>query len=157
MHNVTDIPIGLHKAILNSIPYGILVANKDGKFIFWNEVTYKTFKKELINSEQQNWVDDWGVFSVDKKTKYQTEEVPLSRALRGEIVTGEKLCISTEGRPCVFIKVSAFPIWTKEGEIEAGIVVFDDITKEQTMYDNILQKIGELENYLKNHLMTKDE
>lgn len=139
----------LYATVMADIPYTMIIANLEGKFIFWNKSAYKLFKKELKESEQDDWVDDWGVYNLDKTTKYATEDIPLSRALRGETVTAEKLYLHTAGRDGLYIKVSAFPIFDEENKIKAGVVVCEDITTEQQLYESIIHKINDLESYLK--------
>lgn len=154
MNLESKISIETYKKIIDKIPYGVIIADKEGKIIFWNEISYKTFKEDLIHSPLKHWVEDWGVYTADKKTKFKTEELPLVRALNGEIVTGEKLFIKNDGiKEGTYIKVSAFPIYNMNNkDINSAVVIFEDITHEQALYDSVINKINELESYLKDVL-----
>ncbi len=139
----------IYKKVIETMPYGIVVSNIDGKFIFYNNRASIVFNENLQKSLQENWVEDFGVFTVDRKEKYKTENLPMSKALKGQTVVGEKMYIKHIGIPNgVYLKVSAFPIIT-ENTIEAAVIIFDDITEEQIMYDSIISKINDLENYLR--------
>lgn len=150
------ISLELYKAIIDGMPYGVLVANPNGEFILWNKLSYSLFKNDLAVSRQENWVHDWGVFEVDKKTMFKPDDVPLARALRGEVVTNVKIYIKNadKDKDGVFIKVNAYPIRSETGQLEAGIVIVEDITKEQLFYDKMIDTISEFQNsveYLLTH------
>jgi signal transduction histidine kinase len=149
MSSENNLPIELYHSVLNEMPYGIIVADITGKFILWNDNARPIVNDELAKSLQQNWVDDFGVFNIDKTTKYRTEDLPMSKALRGESSPGEKMYIKHAGlEEGVYLKVSSYPI-KKEDQIIAGVIIMEDITQEQILYDNIISKINELETYLK--------
>ncbi|MBC7426723.1 MAG: PAS domain-containing protein, partial [Bacteroidia bacterium] len=135
MSTENKLSVELYAKVIDSMVCGFIVANNKGEFIIWNEAAYKMFKKELITSVQDNWVEDWGIFHMDKTTKFLTEEIPMSRALKGETVKGVKMYISVEGREGMFLKVSAYPVYTSESEIEAAIVMLEDITEEEKFWD----------------------
>lgn len=144
------IPTNLYEHIVDSMPYGILVADTKGEFILWNKVSYAMFSENLRTSKQENWVSDWGVFEIDKVTPFKAEAVPLTRALKGETVEGVKMFIkNSKSEKALFIKVNGYPLMDKHGKLEAGIVMVEDITKEQTMYDTIMTKFDEIQKYLK--------
>lgn len=150
MTSVSKLSVDLYAKIIDSMPFGIIVANSKGEFIVWNEVAYKYFKKELITSVQENWVEDWNICHTDKVTKFKTEEIPMCRALKGESVSGVKMHISYEGRLGMYLKVCAYPVYSEDGEIEAAIVMLEDITAEQKIYDEVISTLNEMAGYLKN-------
>ena len=150
MTSESRLSIELYAKVIDSMPCGFIVANNKGEFIVWNKAAYKLFKKELITSVQDNWVDDWGIYHTDKVTKFLTEEIPMSRALNGETVTGVKMYICVEEREGMYLKVSAYPVYNSGSEIEAAIVMIEDITVEQKIYDEVISTINQMAGYLKN-------
>lgn len=145
----TIISIELVQKLLNSMIYGVIIADKTGNFIYWNEPA-KLIMSSNSNSQQQEWIDDFGVYTTDKSRKYLTEELPMSKGLRGEISKGEKMFVKNIDIPNgVYLKVNGFPIYNEDGIIDGAAIIFEDITEEQLMYDSVISKINELEIYLK--------
>lgn len=139
----------LYLKILKALPYGIIVADKNSDFVFWNDKASYIMRITAQAIDQQDWARKFGVYSLDKKTMYRTEDLPMSKALLGEFVESEKLYIKNETMDSgIYIKVTAFPVLENQ-EIIAAAVIFDDITKEQELYDGVIHKIIELELYLR--------
>lgn len=145
--------INLYIKIIDIMPYGMIVADKNGKFILWNEKADPIFTNKSVSCTKEEWVEKFGVYHTDKVTKFKTEDLPMVRALRGETVKGERMYLTNTSNPeGMFLKVSSFPIYSdNSNEIEAAVIVIDDITQEQLLYDSVIAKIAELESYLKKH------
>lgn len=154
MKSESEISKDLYERIIDVMPYGVMVANPQGEFILWNKRARLVFPPILRTSKQEDWVDDFGVFSIDKKDKYNTEDLQMSRAMKGEVVIGEKIFVRSKGYPSgIYLKVSSYPVLSEDKKsIEAAIIVFEDITKEQKIWDNIIDKISELESELKKNI-----
>lgn len=139
-----------YKNVLDNLPYGVIVADITGKFVFWNGKALPMFGGDLFRSEKENWVEDFGIYKIDTITKYETEDLPMSKALQGKSTQAEKMYVrNVNNKEGVFLKISSYPILSINNEIEGGVIIFEDITQEQLLYDNIIYKINELENYLK--------
>ncbi len=139
-------------AIMDEIPYTVIVANPDGKFVFWNKLAYSLFKKDLVTSSMENWVEEWGCYNLDRTTHYKTENLPLARALRGEVVKNEKMYLQTIGRQGLYLEIDAYPIFNADGTVQVGVVMCKDITAEQLLYSSVIHQINELKHYLQ-HLV----
>jgi PAS domain-containing protein len=147
---VQTMSMELYQSLIADMPLGVMVANTAGEFILWNDQAAKLFKEELKITNQNEWAEQFGVFRLDKETRYKTEEIPMSRALNGEYVENEKLFIRNNGTPeGIYIKITAYPLMDQTAQVIAGVVIFEDITKEQQMYDSVIGKINELEDYLR--------
>lgn len=150
-----NITLDLLKKLVDEIPYAILVAQPNGEFNFWNKEAYRLFNKDLRQSPQAHWVDDWGCYKLDG-TKYQTEDIPLSMALRGINVYNEKMCLKMGGaKECMYIKISAFPLTDDNGDVVSAVVMCEDITKEQELYEHVIERFNEIETYIKDLLDVK--
>ena len=63
-----------------------------------------------------------------------TEELPSSRALRGQtLAAGEEYLFQRFDGSVIFALISAAPVFGDEGRVAGGIVVFDDITELATL------------------------
>lgn len=151
MNSKTDhIDVETYRKVVDHLPHGVIVANAEGKFIIWNEKALPMFPDGLFDSKQEDWVEDFGIYQIDKITKYETAELPMSKALKGIVTDNEKMYVQYGEKEGVFLKVSSYPIYNCENtELEAGVILIEDVTQEQLLYDNIINKINELEIYLK--------
>lgn len=139
----------LYNTIFMEMGYGIIVSDKDGNFIMWNKTAQELFEKELELSADQRETYEFEVYGIDKKTKLHKDQYAMNRGLRGEHVKGEKMFIKNFQKPDgIYVKISSFPIFS-EKEIEAVFVVVEDINQQQIFYDGIINRIVELETYLR--------
>lgn len=152
MNLESKLSASLYNRLVDVMPYGIVVANAKSEFILHNTIATVYFNKEIHATTNTRWGDGYGIYTLDKKTRIDNNQTPIQKALRGETTEGEKFYMVTKTMPEGFyIKVSSYPIYGEDDKtkIEAGVVVFEDITKEQKFVDGVLSKITELEGYLK--------
>lgn len=140
-----------YSQIINNLPYGILIVNKQGDIVLSNEKMLPIAKESCIKLFEQ--CSEFGIYSADKQKRYSVSDLPVTKAFLGKITKGEKLfLINSLNKEGIYIKMSAFPI-LEDGQItENVVVVFDDITQEQLLYESVICKINELEEYVKNSL-----
>jgi PAS domain S-box-containing protein len=130
------------QAILNSLAEGVVVTDKDGKFLFINPVAEKIVGVSSKNVKPEDWASAYGAYHLDKVTPYLPDKLPLARAIKGEEVKHEVLFIKNAERPKgVYIDVSASPLKDKKGVIEGGTIIFRDITER--IQAEIAQKVNE--------------
>ncbi len=67
----------------------------------------------------------------DDRSRVEVDEWPLVRALRGEVITGERLTIVRADGRRVVVEASAAPVRDRGGEILAAICLFSDITERE--------------------------
>src|SRR5690606_19409386 len=83
--------ISLHEAVLQQVPFGILIAEApSGRLLFCNQEARVLLRHDLMRAE---WQEDYVVFGAVHKcgTPYVMEEYPLARALRGQTIRQEEL------------------------------------------------------------------
>lgn len=138
--------------LIKYIPFGIIVSDLEGTFIYYNEVANKAFNYEINTHEKSRWIGDLGVYSLNG-IKYEHNEVPIKRALRGEVVQAEKVLVkskvNTDG---VYLKIYSYPVYTDSNVIEGAVSIFEDITKDEIHIESIMNKITTLELYVKKTL-----
>lgn len=141
----------LYNSILMQMGYGVIVSDKDGKFIMWNTIAQDLFEKELQLSEDDRLTYDFQVYSLDRKTRRTPDQYAMNQALFGKAVKADKVFVKNGQRPDgIYLKVSAFPVFDENNNaVKAAFVILEDITQEQMFYDSVINKITELESYLK--------
>ena len=133
------------QAILNSLAEGVVVTDKDGKFLFVNPVAEKILGMGAKTVKPEEWASSYGTYHLDKITPYSPDKLPLARAIKGEEIKHEVIFIRHQERPeGIFIDITASPLKDDKGEIKGGTIIFRDITEriqaqvEQKEYENRL-------------------
>jgi PAS domain S-box-containing protein len=61
------------------------------------------------------------------------QALPAMRAMKGEVVSGERYILNTAGQEGRIIIDSAAPLYTPDGELSGSVVVWTDITKREKL------------------------
>jgi PAS domain S-box-containing protein len=126
------------RTILNSLTDGVIVADQDGKFLFFNPAAERILGIGPRDITPANWTSVYGYYRTDKVTPYPPEQLPLSRAVRGEEVTDEPIFIKNPGRPeGVWVSVSASPLRGVNGLVNGGTVVFRDVSERRKTQEKL--------------------
>ncbi|MBI3865590.1 MAG: PAS domain-containing protein [Planctomycetia bacterium] len=140
------------KSILQSMADGVVVADSDGHFILWNPAADRMVGIGITSAPTDEWSDRYGCFLPDGKTLYPPHELPLARAMRGELVDDVEVIIRNaevpEGR---VLSVNATPLRDADGKSGGSVAVFRDITERkhaeqavqqsETLYFSLLEKL----------------
>ena len=117
----------LFEIVLTTISIGITVSNAEGKFVLFNPAARRLLGVGPV-SGVTNWTPEYGCFRMDGRP-YPAEELPLARALRGEMVHEDKLYIyNPEKKRNVLLSVTAAPFINPPGDFEGALCFFYDIT-----------------------------
>jgi PAS domain-containing protein len=83
----------IFSSILKSVPVGIIVADLDGKFLYFNreaEIMLGIGSREI---SPDDWARVYGCYLPDMITPYPTEQLPLLCTIRGELVADKLIFI----------------------------------------------------------------
>jgi PAS domain S-box-containing protein len=124
------------RAVTDSLRDGVVVVDKDGAFRLWNRAATELLAKGPEDIRPSEWAAHYGLYRSDGKTAYSATRFPLVRALRGETVEQERVCVRHCGRPTpVWIDVTATPIVSANGTLDGAVAVFRDVTTKQQASD----------------------
>lgn len=135
----------LLSAVLDNISDGVGVVDNDGSFILHNPAARALLGVTEDSDDPVSWQDHYGIFLPDGSTPFPTEDLPLVRALKGEISNQVPMVIRNAGRPDgVVITVSARPLAT-DGAQHGAVAVFHDITDRHVAEEALRASKAELE------------
>jgi signal transduction histidine kinase/HAMP domain-containing protein len=118
-------------AILASIGEALIVYDNNGKFVYANKPA-EAFIESTAKLDMDHVTSEYGFFASDTKTPIAPEKLPVSRAIQGEEITSEILCIkSHENKEGIFMSVTARPMKDATGDIFGAVVMMRDVTKEK--------------------------
>ena len=121
----------LMETILSSISDGVLVANDEGKFTFFNP-SAEQITGGMLDLKSEQWAGNYGVFYSDQKTRMTAAELPLVRAVQGEATDDVEMFVRNKKKPDGYhVSVSGRPLKTDVEGHGGGVIVFRDITKQK--------------------------
>ena len=117
------------KKILDNLVDGVVVANNEGSFVLFNQAAEKILGVGALDLSPEEWTEAYGVYKADQVTPYPFEDLPLVRAMQGELVSGELMYIQNPSNPeGRWIDISANPIKNEQGNVLAGAIIFKDVS-----------------------------
>ena len=120
----------LMDVIFHSISDGVIVVDKEGEFLLFNPVAEEIVGIGAVEEVPEEWGDVYGTFYPDKVTPFPGTELPLSKAIQGEMTNNVEVFIRNQNRPNgVFISASGRPLYDKTGDLIGGVVVFHNISQ----------------------------
>ena len=132
--------------VIDSLADGVVVVDLEGRCLLCNAAARRLFGTDLANVPGGEWSSAFGCLLPDMVTPYPEEKMPMTRALRGEVVSNLELFMINQKAPQgVWLSVNGTPIRDGRGAIEGGVVVLRDITsvKRETQQVELLSNVVE--------------
>ena len=115
----------LLREALNAIDEGIVTVSTSGEVLVANASAEWMFGTEIV--PEPDWGETYGLFGLDGTTRLAPDEVPLIRAMRGELADNIGMVIRNERHPDgITTSVNIRPVRVR-GTITGGIVVVRDL------------------------------
>ncbi len=129
-----SMPLAPHAAsilesVLLSLSDGVVVADRDGRFILVNPAASRLLSTVPIDVAPSEFSAHYGLYKPDQATLFPVEELPLMRAIRGEVVRDVEMFVRRGSSPGIWVSASAMPLRDQASGLEGGVVVFRDITE----------------------------
>ena len=97
--------------------------------MLWNAAAERILGQSTLRADAAPWIERSGVFLVDGTTPLAREDRPLSRAIRGEVVTDQEFIVRLADGGSVFVSATARALRTADGAIIGGVAIFREITE----------------------------
>jgi len=132
------------EGVLRQLPVGVVIADADGTVVLENRrlgemgIPVVDPGTPLEQARPSAWHRDG--------TPYRSEDWPLSRSLRGEVVRGEEIEFRHRDGVHRFIECNSAPIRDGAGTIVAAVVTVQDVTarRHATQRQDLLVRAGEV-------------
>lgn len=117
---------------LASVGDGLVVADASGRLVYRNAAAVRLVGPRELGAERSRWSSDHGVFHVDEVTPFPSAELPLVRALAGEVVRDVELFIRNSDVPDgLHILTSASPLRDERGAVRGAVAIIHDDTQHR--------------------------
>ncbi len=138
------------QSVLDSMAEGLVAADEQGKFLIWNRAAERIVGYGPADLPAEQWSEHYGNYLPDGVTPMPTEQLPLVRAIRGEVSSTEIFLRNPKVAEGTWIEASGSPLKDKDGMVHGGVVAFRDITKRkaderqiQELNDELEHRVGE--------------
>jgi PAS domain S-box-containing protein len=119
-------------SVLESLDDAAIVADERGRVQFANAAAQAVVGVLPPGTALPSRVPDWGLLQPDGVSPYDEAELPLTRALRGEHVADQLLCIRNRLQPGGrWFRVNAVPLIDEGGGRRGGVIVARDVTRSR--------------------------
>ena len=134
----------LMETIFNSISDGVMAVDTDGRYLMVNarvEEMVGSLSEDISIADRPK---HYGLFYPDSKTLFPGDELPITRALRGETTNNIEILVSNDIRAERIINVNGRPLLDRQGNLKGGVIVFRDTTELKTAQTKLEQTVSEL-------------
>lgn len=119
-------------AILNQIADGVLIADPSGQIRFANAAA-RRFGPIADPGMPIAAKSRLGLLQMPDGKPVQAEDLPLRRALGGEVVSGVELVLRLMGNAERALRCSAAPVRTNNGALFGAVAIYHDITDQRAL------------------------
>ena len=129
----------LKAAVLDSVDSGIVACDADGVLTLFNRaaVAFHGLPQEALPADR--WPDHYDLYLADGETPMTPTEVPLLRALQGEVVDNVVMMIKPKGRPLRKVLATGRTMIDAQGRILGAVVAMHDVTDRERLQAQLLQ------------------
>lgn len=130
--------------IIDSIADGVVIYDRNGDIVQINDIARKYYENICLDSKDHlmERVEKYRWFYSDG-TPVTADNVPISRALHGEVVKNVDLYLDGSSG-FKWLTASAVPLYDKTSSLFGGVLTFNDITDRKTAEKQLKEVINEL-------------
>ncbi len=135
-------------AIIHNITDGIVVCDPSGKLTLFNNATHEFHGLPVESLPAEQWAEHFDLYQADGQTPLSITEIPLFRALQGEIVENAEMVIAPKHGSKRILLASGQAIFDPLGNKVGAVVVMRDISDRKKAELALQQKSQDLEQAL---------
>jgi PAS domain S-box-containing protein len=127
------------RLVLDTVAEGVVVTDEHGEFLLWNPAAERILGTGSTRVPARQWPERFGLSFGDSMTRVAPDQVPLVRALRGEVVDEQQAYYLDDGSPDggKHVTISARPL-ERDGAVSGAVAVVRDITDEKATQTRLL-------------------
>ncbi|MBW4647205.1 MAG: PAS domain S-box protein [Kastovskya adunca ATA6-11-RM4] len=136
--------------VLNSMGDGVIVADETGNFLIFNPAAQEMVGLGSTDTPPDEWSATYGLFLPDGCTPYPSEDIPLTRTIRGEAFDDVDVFVCHPGKPTgLWLKVNGRPLLDESGILRGGAIVYRNVTSQRQAQQRLKQLAKEQKSLLR--------
>jgi PAS domain S-box-containing protein len=127
------------RSVLETVAEGVVVTDSNGDFLLWNPAAESILGTGSVRVPAREWPERFGLSFADSMLRVPSEQVPLVRALAGEVVDERQAyqIDDAAARAPKHVTISARPL-DRGGSVSGAVAVLRDITEEKATQTRLL-------------------
>ncbi|MET0290662.1 MAG: diguanylate cyclase [Pseudoxanthomonas sp.] len=117
--------------LLEAMPDGVVTCTADGLLETFNRRARDWHGVDPRALPAERWAEHFGLYAGDGLTLLRTEQVPLMRAMQGEVVRDMALVIRSRQQPPRQVLCYADALRGKDGRLLGAVCIMRDVTAER--------------------------
>lgn len=134
----------LQRLVLEGINDGVIVADTRGQFLLWNRKASAIMGIGPDDVDPSTWSEYCGVYRSEHGELVPAEELPLTRAIRGESTDDIEVFVGKGENGGRWVSLVGRPLHDQDGQLEGGVVTLMDITERKRMQGRLVVHQREL-------------
>jgi signal transduction histidine kinase len=128
------------QSILNSMGDGVIVADAKGEILLFNPAAERLIRAGLGTVTQGDSPGGCLTYLRDTLNTYPTNEHPLLRAMRGEVIDGAEIFLHlSDAAEGLWLTATGRPLVDEQGRIQGGVVVYTDMSARKLMEKQVAE------------------
>jgi PAS domain S-box-containing protein len=115
-------------AVLDNLSDAVVACDAQGRLSVFNPAARELHGLPPEPVPTHTWAEHYDLYRADGRTRMQPEEVPLARALGGEVVRDAEMVVAPRGREPHQLLASGQPIVGEDGRLHGAVVAMHDVT-----------------------------
>lgn len=115
-------------SLIDTIPVGVIFADRDGRITFANEAAQTLVGG--VNGDAGGPVNGYTLHQSNGRP-FAADELPLSRALRGQVTSARELLVRRAQYGDREVVVDAGPVLDEDGAIVGAVAIMHDVTAQK--------------------------
>jgi PAS domain S-box-containing protein len=116
---------------LESLGEGVVICDADGRLMLFNRELRRIHGLDAADIPPEDWADHYSVTEPVHGQPVAAADMPLIRALEGEVVRGDDLVVTPVGGPPRRITINADPLRGRSGELLGAVATVTDETERR--------------------------
>jgi C4-dicarboxylate-specific signal transduction histidine kinase len=135
----------LQQLILENIADGVVVADREGRFLLWNAKAEQIVGAGPAELGTDDWSSYFGIYRDEGGEPLPAADLPLVRAINGKSVDNVELYLRNPD--CAdghWAQVTARPLLDADGTVAGGVAVLVDVTEQKRLRRRLEAQRAEL-------------
>ena len=132
------------RTVIGSISDGVVAADAAGNLTLFNPSAERILGMGKAEGPPEQRAERYGIHYLDEVTPVPADDLPLTRAVRGQPSDDEEYFVRNPGlREGVFVSVSGRPLRDGAGTPSGGVVVIRDVSERVRAHQTLLQAFAQ--------------
>jgi len=118
----------LLNVVLDSIKVGVVVCSQDGEISVFNREAQEIHGLSAMPLAPGQWAGHYGLFMADGKTPMAPEQLPLLRAMKGEVLENTEIVVKPPHAAPRHLLASGRALHARDGTNIGAVIALKDVT-----------------------------